>query len=164
MRRGSVFLLFAAAAGEAGATTYYVTKAEDETRAYRQATEMLMRDLRRAPLAEEWPEILVTAPPDIEKWRGPYIVSVRVDPWGKPYRLQSCPNLRECRIYSTGRNGIDEGGANDDVSSWSGYDEATYFPNAKRNRLIAMLAAAGLLFGAMYGLVRLWRFMWTRGR
>jgi general secretion pathway protein G len=50
--------------------------------------ELFFIDNSRYPLEAEGLQALVTAPPSLKTWSGPYLrsASVPLDPWGKPYR------------------------------------------------------------------------------
>jgi general secretion pathway protein G len=165
MRQALAFAVLMTFATIAAATQYEVEVAKVQIDGLTVATQLLQRDIGRAPLPSEWPEILVAAPEELDRWKGPYIPRLRVnDPWGHPYVLESCPlRAAQCRIYSFGVNGIDERGANDDVSTWADCDRELYFPNQKRDRVIALAASVLILWGAIYAVIRLYRYIrkWT---
>jgi general secretion pathway protein G len=163
IRAGALSGLLALVSPRVDATSSQVIKAEVGAQGLATATESFTRDLGRLPRGEEWPSGLLTRPQGVETWRGPYIKRVSKDPWGSTYRFHSCASPGAgCRIYSVGKNEVDERGAGDDVSSWKGYDEDVYFPNATRNAILTLLAMFCILFGGVYGLVRASRFLWRR--
>jgi len=63
-------------------------------------------DTGALPMTEQGLEALVVRPADVENWRGPYLESVPLDPWGAAYKYAS------------------PGGHNHD-----GYDLVSYGPN-----------------------------------
>jgi general secretion pathway protein G len=62
---------------------------------------------------------LVTAPRDIQNWKGPYLKSdIPLDPWGHPY-IYDCPGKHNPNGYDVMSMGPDgRAGTDDDVTSW----------------------------------------------
>ena len=84
---------------------------------------------------------------------------LKLDPWGNSYRIKIAPAAsKSFGIYSFGRDGIDDSGTADDVSSWAGYEKAIYFPDADRNLAIALAALGAAAIAMLYGLSRLVRW------
>lgn len=152
-------LLLLLATPTAQATSYRVHTAAQDTKALALITERLKTDIDRVPSDHEWPGILLTDPSAEPRWRGPYLDRMPKDPWGRAYLYR--PREGEIRIYSAGVNGADDGGNSDDVTSWAGFSADIYFPHAKRDAalaLLALLAAVSVVIGAATLFVRwLWR-------
>jgi general secretion pathway protein G len=83
------------------------------------AVELFFIDNGRYPLALEGLQVLVTPPPSLPTWNGPYLkgATVPVDPWGKPYRYTSKDRGRSYTISVDGVVGRHEDGAPERVSS-----------------------------------------------
>ena len=86
------------------------------------ALERFFLNMDRYPTNSEGLRVLVETPQDGEnKWRGPYVKTVRPDPWGNEYAYRF-PGLHDPRtfdIYSTGADGKDGGeDVNADISNW----------------------------------------------
>ncbi|THD02494.1 hypothetical protein B1810_14305 [Panacagrimonas perspica] len=123
-----------------------------DVQAFGQATRSLRSDIGRCPTLAEWPSILWTAPAGEVRWRGPYMRdnALPIDPWGQQYVfVPDGQSASHCGIYSRGVNGVDEHGANDDVSSWSGFANDAYFPNATRDRILGIAMMGGLLVAVL---------------
>jgi len=58
-----------------------------------------------------------TAPPIPNNWKGPYIESEPVDPWGKPYvyRHPGTHPPKDYDLYSLGPDGVE---SQDDITNW----------------------------------------------
>lgn len=61
---------------------------------------------------------LMTKPSTAKNWKGPYLESAPVDPWGRPYEYKShgTHNPTGFDIWSVGP---DEANAEDDINNWS---------------------------------------------
>ena len=110
-----------------------VTKAKTTVAALETAIAMYESDMGDYPATGN--EALVSAlqddPDDID-WDGPYmefkedelVEGELADPWGAPYEYLSVnggsPKHRERSfdLYSLGPNGVDDGGADDDIVNW----------------------------------------------
>lgn len=116
-----------------------ITEAVQGVRELFVATERMSIDLERAPLSQEWPDILRAAPATKGTWHGPYVHFLKPDPWGSPYLLR--PEIAgpgTFGVYSIGANGIDERGLGDDVSSWAGFDPHFYQRHQPNDLMILM--------------------------
>lgn len=83
-------------------------------------TELYVLDTGHVPLRREWPQILLAAPAGATDWNGPYAREAPRDPWGRALRYAYIAGTEPTfGIYSAGRNGMDEHGRGDDVTSWS---------------------------------------------
>ena len=86
------------------------------------AVERFYIHMDRYPTTEEGLQVLVTAPAGEEqKWRGPYIQLLRVDPWGNPYKYHfpSTHRASGYDLWSMAADGVDGGekeGA--DLGNW----------------------------------------------
>jgi general secretion pathway protein G len=77
----------------------------------------------RYPNSEEGLKVLVDAPAADEnkKWRGPYIATLRNDPWGHPYQYRFPGTHTKTRfdLWSRGADNADGGeGDNADIGNW----------------------------------------------
>lgn len=70
----------------------YLTQSREDVAAAQMGSiatslELFYIDVGRYPSEEEGLQSLVTAPADLEDWRGPYLrqASGIIDPWGEPY-------------------------------------------------------------------------------
>ena len=83
------------------------------------AVKMFETDTGRFPSTEEGLEALVTAPPSVENWRGPYLErGIPKDPWGKTfeYRQPGQQNVGSFDLFSLGPDGRE---GNDDIGNWA---------------------------------------------
>lgn len=76
----------------------------------------------RYPTSEEGLKALVEAPSDAgDKWRGPYIKQVRLDPWKEPYQYRA-PGTRHPTSFDVWSKGADkaDGGEGEgaDIGNW----------------------------------------------
>lgn len=77
-------------------------------------------DSGRYPTNEEGLEALMTAPPGVPDWGGPYLKkAVPADPWGRPFMYLNPGEHGEIDILSFGKDGR-VGGTSDsaDITSW----------------------------------------------
>jgi general secretion pathway protein G len=77
-------------------------------------------DSGRYPTNEEGLEALMTAPPGVPDWGGPYLKkAVPADPWGRPFMYLNPGEHGEIDILSYGKDGR-VGGTSDsaDITSW----------------------------------------------
>ena len=79
-------------------------------------------NMDRYPTTEEGLKALLEAPAGEEsKWRGPYISTLRDDPWGNPYQYR-CPGMHHPTtfdVWSRGADGANGGEAeNADIGNW----------------------------------------------
>ena len=78
-------------------------------------------DVGRYPTQEEGLESLVSAPPGVDRWAGPYLKnnSALTDPWGAPYVYRSPGQHGKYDLYSLGADGAEGGDDEDaDIKSW----------------------------------------------
>ena len=78
-------------------------------------------DMGRYPTTDEGLLTLVEAPPDSERWNGPYVKKANslIDPWGRPYEYLSPGDHGEYDLFTLGADGVDGGDGEDaDVTSW----------------------------------------------
>jgi general secretion pathway protein G len=63
-------------------------------------------------------DALVNPPNDAKNWRGPYLKSIPVDPWGNPYTYDypGKHNANSFDLMSMGPDGRD--GTEDDINNW----------------------------------------------
>ncbi len=79
-------------------------------------------NLDRFPTTEEGLKVLLTAPTGEEnKWRGPYVDKIPIDPWGNPFQYRA-PGVHQTAtfdIWSRGADNADGGeGKNADIGNW----------------------------------------------
>lgn len=76
-------------------------------------------DVGRYPNSDEGLAAFFQAPPGTEsRWRGPYLMRLPNDPWGRPYLYYPCvkPPHESYRLVSCGPDGIE--GTADDVTNY----------------------------------------------
>jgi general secretion pathway protein G len=76
-------------------------------------------DAGRYPTNDEGIGALITQPPNVQVWHGPYIKKgLPVDPWGNAYvyRYPGTHNQNGFDLFSTGPDGRE---GNDDITNWS---------------------------------------------
>lgn len=85
------------------------------------ALELFRLDAGRYPTPEEGLQALVTAPPSVTAWNGPYLpqATALTDPWARPYRFQAPGKHGEVDVWTLGSDNA-EGGAGEakDVGNW----------------------------------------------
>ena len=105
-------------------TTYdaKVSKAKADVSELQNAVERFNLHMDRRPTTEEGLNALIKAPADAEgKWRGPYVDTLRPDPWGNPYQYRNPGSHHESGvdIWSRGADGADGGeGEAADIGNW----------------------------------------------
>lgn len=86
------------------------------------ALEQFFVHMDRYPTTDEGLKVLVERPAgDQNKWRGPYIKMLRMDPWGSPYqyRFPGTHHPSSFDLWSRGADGADGGeGAAADIGNW----------------------------------------------
>ena len=99
-----------------------ISAAKSQVSELESAVERFYVQMDRYPTAEEGLKALVEAPAgDEQKWRGPYIKTLRNDPWGNPYQYAApgTHNPNSYDIWSRGADGKDGGeGPNADIGNW----------------------------------------------
>ncbi len=145
MRADSVLfaLIFLANSMPLMASSSNVRYADARTRVLHATVEMFKEDIGRRPAASEWPRCMADSC-SLDGWDGPYVNESQLhDPWGRFYSLSLREELPDgFGIHSFGRDGVDQNGAGDDISSWAGYDREIYSPGRFRGIKIAMAALA----------------------
>ncbi len=86
------------------------------------ALERFSVHMDRYPSTEEGLQALLEPPGgDAQQWRGPYIKTLRPDPWGVPYQYR-CPGIRHPTgfdLWSRGADKADGGeGTGADIGNW----------------------------------------------
>lgn len=70
------------------------------------------------PSTEEGLEALVKAPESAgDRWKGPYLKQLPVDPWGEPYQYE-CPGRHNPNSYDVWSTGPDKKISDDDIGNW----------------------------------------------
>jgi general secretion pathway protein G len=97
-----------------------VTAAHADIKAYSLALDLFELDNGFFPKSEQGLDALVDlgkSGSDATTWKGPYIQSVKSDPWGTPYvyRYPNPTNPRSYQIISYGPNKVEGGG--DDITN-----------------------------------------------
>lgn len=93
-----------------------VTTARAQIDAFDKALEAFRIDVGRYPSAGEGLQVLLVAPANEPRWRGPYLKNaIPTDPWGVPYKY-SYPSTRgkDYDLVSYGRDRA-SGGSGDDA-------------------------------------------------
>ncbi|MEE9250389.1 MAG: type II secretion system major pseudopilin GspG [Alphaproteobacteria bacterium] len=73
------------------------------------------------PSAEQGLEALVTQPPGVDSWNGPYIKKweMLIDPWGDPYHYRFPGEHGDFDLFSLGADGAEGGeGEDQDITDW----------------------------------------------
>lgn len=99
-----------------------VSAAKSDIAELQSAVERFYINLDRYPTTEEGLEVLVQPPAEAgNKWHGPYIQRLRMDPWGNSYKYL-CPgthNVSSYDIWSRSAGGVDGGTGNGtDIGNW----------------------------------------------
>jgi general secretion pathway protein G len=85
------------------------------------ALQLFRLDTGRYPNQAEGLTALVTAPPSIPDWNGPYLPDAKAitDPWGKPYQMRVPGQHGEVDVFTYGSDGVEGGtGEAKDVGNW----------------------------------------------
>jgi len=87
---------------------------------FEKALDQYRIDVGSYPTTEQGLSALVTRPPNLTRWDGPYLSKgVPPDPWGRPYLYKSPGEHGEFDISSPGRDGRPGGdGIDADIHSW----------------------------------------------
>jgi len=74
-------------------------------------------DVGNFPTTEQGLNALITQPTGVSNWRGPYIETKPLDPWGREYQYV-CPGTHrpDYDLFSLGKDG--QAGTADDVGNW----------------------------------------------
>ena len=86
-----------------------------------QTLDLFKLEVGRYPTGQEGLQALVTAPPGVSNWNGPYWKdgSVPKDPWGNEYKYAIPGQHGAYDIISYGADGKEGGeGADKDITSW----------------------------------------------
>jgi general secretion pathway protein G len=86
-----------------------------------QTLDLFKLELGRYPTTQEGLQALVTAPPGLPNWAGPYWKKSTVpkDPWGHDYKYASPGTHGAYDIISLGADGVEGGeGPNKDITNW----------------------------------------------
>jgi general secretion pathway protein G len=86
------------------------------------AVQRFYLNMDRYPATEEGLKVLLTAPTGEEsKWRGPYISTLPMDPWGNPFQYRA-PGVHQTATYDVWSKGADNAdggeGKNADIGNW----------------------------------------------
>lgn len=85
------------------------------------ALDFFRLDAGRYPSEEEGLQALVTAPPLVPDWSGPYVKKSEMlnDPWGHPYQYRIPGQHGDYDLFSLGRDNKEGGqGEDQDVTNW----------------------------------------------
>ncbi len=85
------------------------------------ALDLMRLDISRYPTQAEGLQPLVTQPPGVAGWAGPYLQQRAVpnDPWGRPYNYRTPGEHGEYDLFSLGADNAPGGtGENQDVTNW----------------------------------------------
>ncbi|MGJ8641410.1 MAG: type II secretion system protein GspG [Opitutaceae bacterium] len=75
-------------------------------------------DMGEFPSSVEGLQALTSAPErHKERWRGPYLDEIPLDPWGNPYQYRF-PSKHSAGSYDVWSFGVDGVESNDDICSW----------------------------------------------
>ena len=94
-----------------------ISAAKSQVAELESALERFNLHMDRYPTTEEGLQVLVTAPAgDEQKWRGPYVKKLRVDPWGNPFQY-ACPGTHNPSNFDVWSKGADGQDANE-IGNW----------------------------------------------
>ena len=85
------------------------------------AMDLYRLDVGHYPTQNEGLAALVTAPPGVSDWDGPYLKqkSVPLDPWGRPYHYKVPGEHGDYDLYTLGADDAPGGSGDDkDVTNW----------------------------------------------
>ena len=85
------------------------------------ALDLYRLEIGTYPTTEQGLEALVEKPAGVDQWNGPYLrkATVRLDPWGEPYRYRSPGEHDDFDIYTYGADNAEGGeGEARDVLGW----------------------------------------------
>lgn len=83
-----------------------ITAARAQIEAFDKALNTYRLDMGRFPTNEEGLNALVAAPPNANRWAGPYLMKqIPLDPWGHAYVYRSLGQLKDYEIVSYGKDG-----------------------------------------------------------
>ena len=83
--------------------------------------DMYRLDVGSYPSAADGLEALLTQPPGVDRWGGPYLKQrdSLTDPWGNPYGYRAPGDHGDYDLWSTGADGTEGGEGEDaDITSW----------------------------------------------
>ena len=83
--------------------------------------ELFRLDVGRYPTQDEGLEALVTRPPNVENWRGPFVQRKEslIDPWGAPYKYRMPGQHGQYDLWSNGpAGGSGRSGGAPSVANW----------------------------------------------
>jgi general secretion pathway protein G len=97
-----------------------VKAARAQIDALEKALDQYRLDVGNYPSTEHGLGALITAPPGVARWAGPYLKKgLPNDPWGNPYIYKSPGSHGEFDLFSHGRDGNPGGTAeNADITNW----------------------------------------------
>lgn len=83
--------------------------------------DMYRLDVGSYPSTADGLEALLTQPPGVDRWGGPYLKKREslTDPWGRPYGYRAPGDHGDYDLWSTGADGTEGGEGEDaDITSW----------------------------------------------
>ncbi len=83
--------------------------------------ELFYLDVGRYPTEDEGLSALVTAPPEVDAWKGPYLRKADAlrDPWGHPYGYRNPGQHGNVDVFSLGPENAGQGsGEAQDIGNW----------------------------------------------
>lgn len=83
--------------------------------------DMYRLDVGRYPTTADGLEALMTQPPGVDRWSGPYLKDrgSLTDPWRNPYGYRGPGDHGDYDLWSTGADGVEGGEDEDaDITSW----------------------------------------------
>ncbi|HEY3180681.1 MAG TPA: type II secretion system major pseudopilin GspG [Casimicrobiaceae bacterium] len=86
-----------------------------------QTLDLFKLEIGRYPTTQEGLQALITAPPGVNNWNGPYWkkAQVPVDPWGNEYKYSAPGQHGPYDLLSYGADGKEGGeGPNKDITNW----------------------------------------------
>ena len=96
-----------------------VSAAKSDIAELQSAVERFYINMDRYPTTDEKLEVLIQPPADAaNKWHGPYVQRLRMDPWGNPYQYV-CPGIHNPSSYDIWSKGPASGtGKGVEIGNW----------------------------------------------
>jgi general secretion pathway protein G len=97
------------------------TRVAQDIRAIESALKFYRLDNFRYPSQAQGLEALVTAPSDVDNWNGPYLETLPMDPWKRPYRYANpSTHSKQIDVFTLGLDNLQGGeGSDKDWGNWN---------------------------------------------
>ena len=97
------------------------TRIAQDIRTIESALKFYRLDNFRYPTQAQGLDALMTVPGDADRWNGPYLEDMPLDPWGEPYRYRyPGTNDKDFNVYTLGADNVEGGeGSDQDLGNWN---------------------------------------------